>query len=80
MATNFTKNYVFYQDSDGADVTETFNYSASLDDQNASISKEVDGEYVIIKVQPFKPMGDGSRATWDDEADVVAWFKNQPDV
>lgn len=78
MATSFTKSVVTSVDSDGNDVSETFNYSATLDGSTATIHRVVDGESTLIRTQPWLCNSDGTRSAWADEAAVVAWFKSEP--
>lgn len=78
MATSFTKSVVTSIDSDGNDVSETFNYSATLDGSTATIHRVVDGESTLIRTQPWLCNSDGTRSAWADEAAVVAWFKSEP--
>lgn len=80
MATSFTKDNILHQDSEGADVTTTINYSAELDGGIAKIYVVEDGASTLIKEQPWKTNGDGSRGDWADEAEVVTWFKNQEEI
>lgn len=80
MATSFTKDHILHQDSDGADVITTINYSAELSGQNAKIYTVEDGVSTLIKEQPWKTNSDGSRSTWADEADVVNWYQSQTEV
>ena len=78
MATSFTKSVVTSIDSDGNDVSETFNYSATLDGSTATIHRVVDGESTLLRTQPWLCNSDGTRSAWADEAAVVAWFKSEP--
>ncbi len=54
MATSFTKSVFTNIDSDGNDVNETVNYSATLDGGTASVHRVVDGESTLIKTQPME--------------------------
>ena len=78
MATSFTKSVITSVDSDGNDVSETINYSATLDGGVASIHRVVDGESTLLRTQPWLCNSDGTRSAWADEAAVVAWFKSEP--
>lgn len=54
----------------------TTNYNATLIDGNATITIADSGGSVVL-VQPWKTNGDGTRAEWSNEAEVVTWFKEQ---
>lgn len=76
MATQFSITY------DSA-LTETF--SADLDGNNLTVSREetvssgmydsTETVWTPIMVQPWKPLSDGSRADWENEAEAVTWYK-----
>lgn len=54
----------------------TTNYSAELADGTATITITDSGGDIVL-VQPWKTNGDGTRANWSNEAEVVTWFKEQ---
>jgi hypothetical protein len=46
--------------------------TAILDAGTATITNNTTGK---VDVQPWKPLGDGTRTDWADEAEVIAWYK-----
>lgn len=72
---NFTKHVEKFDDN-GEMITVEENYNAVLENGTAEIFF-VDSEQkeTCVCHQPWKPNSDGSRSSWTDESEVVAWFK-----
>jgi hypothetical protein len=73
---NFTIEKTFEKE-DGSDLIEVRHYSADLDAGIAKIYSLDDNDEnpVVIVVQPWKPLGDGTREEWTDIREVIDWFK-----
>lgn len=60
---------------DGNTTVETTNYVAELVDLQANVYRVEGEEKIKVAEQPWNPKGDGTRAAWTSEEEVVAWFK-----
>lgn len=71
MATDFTHDSADYRAvfSDG---TATFFQQQEV---LVGTADSTETQYVPIVVQPFKTVNDGTRTVFADEADAVAWYK-----
>ena len=71
MATDFTH--------DSADYRAVFSDGTAIFSQSQEVlvgtADSSETQYVPIVVQPFKTVNDGTRTVFADEADAVAWFK-----
>ncbi len=66
--TDFTITYPASPDSDDHVLLCT----AVLEEGTATITNNTTGK---VDVQPWKPLEDGTRTDWADEAEVIAWYK-----
>lgn len=74
---NFTIEKKFKQEN-GPDIVEVSHYNVSLDGGVAKICSLDDNDEnpVLITVQPWQPLGDGSRSEWNNEQEVMDWFRS----
>ena len=65
-----------------ADFTITIPASPDSDDHVMLLTAVLEGSVAItntttgkVEVQPWKPLGDGSRTDWENEEEVITWYK-----
>lgn len=73
---NFTITKTFPREND-TELVEVRHYAAELDAGVAKIYSLDDNDEnpVVIVVQPWKPLGDGTREDWNDIQGVIDWFR-----
>jgi hypothetical protein len=65
---DFTINIPASPDSDDHVMLLT----AVLEGSVATITNTTTGK---VEVQPWKPLGDGTRTDWENEEEVITWYK-----